>query len=514
MAEEKTGNKTIARNTIALYFRMMFTMFVSLFTSRVVLQYLGVEDYGIQSSVGGLVGMLTYLQGALNAGSSRFLTYELGTGDKAKLKATFSSVMTVHIIFSAIVIILGETIGLWFVCNKLIIPEERMFAALWCYQLTLLNFTISLTQVPYGASIISHEKMSLYAYTSVIDVTAKLAIVYLLTLTPWDRLIFYYTLLFLVSFIMRMYYRWYCVRHFEETRFTLTIDKGITKQILQYSGWNIFATTSVALVAQGITVITNMFFNPGVVAARTIANQVNNAARSFYGNFKMASDPQTVKRYAAGDFEGSKRILFQTARYGYFLMLLLSLPICLVAEPLLRIWLGQVPEYSVVYLQFASLTSLAAVFDLSFYTALYAKGQIKENSIISSSCFFIGFIVTYILFSLGYSPVWSAVVVFISQCAISFIVKPVMAVWIVGYRYGEIFHLFKDCLVVTIAAAIIPILLCIYCEQQDMYYVTKFFVVSLVSVICVAISAWTLGMDRQMKAKLVRIVKQKLHLNK
>lgn len=509
---EQTGNKTIARNTIALYFRMMFTMFVSLFTSRIVLRYLGVEDYGIQNTVGGVVAMLSYLNGSLQVGSSRFLTYELGRGDKDKLRRTFSSVLTVHILFALIILVVGETAGLWFVYHKLVIPEARMHAAVWCYHLSLLSCMMTITQVPYGATIISHEKMSLYAYTSIIDVSAKLGIVYLLTLTPWDRLIFYATLVFIVSICMRTFYRWYCVHHFEETHYNFSWDKHITSQILRYSGWNIFATTSVALVGQGITVITNMFFNPSVVAARAIANQVNNAARGFYGNFKAASDPQIVKRYAAGDFAGSKKLLFRTAKFGYFLMLILALPIFLVARPLLQLWLGQVPEYSVVYLQFALLTSLAAVFDLEFYTALYAKGQIKENSIISSSSFFIGFITTYCLFRLGYSPTWSAIIVFISQCVIAFVIKPIMIVKIVGYEYREIFQLFQECFKVTIIAIPIPIILYIFRQHFEINYIVEFLGLTSVSVLCVAISVWTFGIDKPIRTKIIRIIKGKLHL--
>lgn len=515
MSEAKTSNKTIAKNTIALYFRMMFTMFISLFTSRIVLKYLGVEDYGIQSTVGGVVGMLSYLNSALHVGSSRFLTYELGTGDKEKLQKTFSSVLSVHLIFALIVFVLGETIGLWFVYNKLVIPEDRMFAAVWCYHLSILSCMMTITQVPYGASIISHEKMSLYAYTSIIDVSAKLGIVYLLTITPWDRLITYATLGFVISISMRSFYRWYCIHNFEEAHYTFTLDKKITSEILQYSGWNIFATTSVALIGQGVTVITNMFFNPGIVAARAIANQVNSAARGFYGNFKAASDPQIVKNYAAGNFEESKKLNYRTAKYGYFLMLLLALPIFLTARPLLLLWLNQVPEYSVIYLRFALLTSLAAVFDLQFYTALYAKGQIKENSIISSSSFFLGFIATYVLFSLGYTPVWSAVMVFISQCIIAFVIKPVMVVRIVGgYQYHEIFRLFGECFKVSVISSIIPVIVYLNKNLFAVNDYVEFFVLVPIAVISVAVTIWTIGLDNNMRAKLLLIARQKLHLKK
>lgn len=513
MSEAKTSNKTIAKNTIALYFRMMFTMLISLYTSRIVLRYLGIEDYGIQNTVGGVVAMLSYLNGALNVGSSRFLTYELGTGNKEKLQKTFSSVLSVHLIFALIVFVLGETLGLWFVYNKLVIPENRMFAAVWCYHLSILSCMMGITQVPYGASIISHEKMSLYAYTSIVDVSAKLGIVYLLTITPWDRLLTYATLGFVISIAMRTYYRWYCISHFEETHYSFTIDKKITAEILSYSGWNIFATTSVALVGQGVTVITNMFFNPGVVASRAIANQVNSAARGFYGNFKAASDPQIVKSFAAGHFEESKKLNFQTAKYGYFLMLLLALPICLAAKPILMLWLRQVPEYSVIYLQFALLTSLAAVFDLQFYTALYAKGRIKENSLISSSSFFLGFGATYILFRLGYSPVWSAVMVFISQCIIAFIIKPVMMVKIVGgYHYREIFYLFGECLMVTIVSSILPVVLYLYRDSFAINEYIEFLVIVPAAVLSVAVTVWFIGLDNNMRSKLLLVVRRKLHL--
>ena len=512
MDEPRTNNKTIAKNTIALYFRMMFTMCVSLFTSRVILRYLGVEDYGIQSSVGGVVAMLSYFSGALQVGSSRFLTYELGSGNKEKLSKTFSSVLSIHIIFGIAIILLGETVGLWFVTHKLVIPASRMYAALWCYQISLLSFFVSITQIPYGASIISHEKMSLYAYMSIVDVSLKLLIVYLITLTQYDRLIFYSTLLFLVSLGMCMFYRIYCIRHFEETHYRVSIDKAISKQVLSYTGWNIFATTSVALAGQGITIVTNMVFNPSVVAARAIANQVDHAARGFFNNFKMASDPQIVKRYAAGDFDSSRALLLQTAKYGYFLMLLIALPIFLESESLLRIWLGQVPEYSPTYLRFAVLTSLAAVFDLCFYTALYAKGQIKENSIVSSSCFFLGFIATCVLFHNGYSPTWSAIVIFISQCLIAFAVKPIMLVKIVGYKYNEIFQLFKECLKVTVIAVIVPIIIYNIRGYLRMNFYLDFFFIVAVTVFCVALAIWTLGLDAHMKQKLLTFVRQKLSL--
>lgn len=492
------NNKRIAKNTIALYLRMMFTMVVSLYTSRVILQNLGVEDFGIYNTVGGVVAMLSYLNSALSVGSSRFLTYELGTGNKLKLAKVFSSVLSVHIIFATIILLLGETIGLWFVYHKLNIPTERLNAALWCYHISLLTCMITIIQVPYNASIMSHERMNIYAYISIVEVIAKLVIVYLIVLTAWDNLIVYTILLFFVTLGIMSFYIWYCLRHFKETHYVLTLDRIILKEVLNYSGWNVFATTAVALCAQGVTIVTNMFFNPSVVAARAIANQVDHATRMFFTNFKAASNPQIVKSFAAGDLERSKFLVLQTAKYGYFLMLLLGLPIILIANPLLFIWLGQVPEYSVAYLQLAILTSLAAVFDLSFYAALYAKGRIKENSIISSSCFFVGFVAIFILFKLGFSPIWSGVVLFICQCVIAFIVKPIIIVKILAYNYNEILILFWDCMKITLLSALIPVLLYQYRELFP-NYLYEFLVLTLVSFICVGITIWYMGLDESIK---------------
>ena len=346
----ESKNKTIAKNTLFLYFRMMFSMLVSLYTSRVVLQALGIEDYGIYQTVGGVVGMLSFLNGALSTGSSRFLTYEMGTGNWTKLQRTFSSVLTVHILLAILIVLIAETGGLWFVCNKLVIPTERIDAAIFAYHFSILAAVFSITQVPYSACIISHERMGIYAYMSIIEVSLKLIIVYMLAIGNLDKLKLYALLYCFINISVALFYRFYCIRKFSETHYKLIWDKVIIKNVLCYSGWNLFANTAIALVNQGATILVNMFFAPSVVAARAISNQVNMAAYHFITNFRTAANPQIVKRYAAGDFEGSKSLLLSSTVYSYYLMLLLTLPICLVAEPLLHFWLGTVPDYTVQFL--------------------------------------------------------------------------------------------------------------------------------------------------------------------
>ena len=508
---EQSSNKTIAKNTIFLYFRMMFTMVVSLFTSRVILQVLGVEDYGIYQTVGGVVGMLQFVNGALSTGSSRFLTYEMGTGNFDKLKRTFSSVLTAHLLLALLIVLVAETAGLWFVYNKLVIPAERMDAAVFAYHLSILAAVFQITQVPYNASIISHEKMGIYAYVSIAEVTLKLAIVYALYIGGWDKLMLYSLLLCLVNVSIVIFYRIYCTRKFEETHYKPMWDKEIMKGVLSYSGWNLFANTSIALNNQGAVILINMFFAPGVVAARAIANQVNMAANQFIQNFRTAANPQIVKRYAAGDFEGSKSLLLSSTKFSYYLMLILSLPICLVSEPLLQLWLGQVPEYSVIFLQLAIITSLFQVFDTSFYTALYAKGRIRENALISPTLGFLTFPITYILFRLGCSPTSLAVVLLFIYAILGLVVKPLLIIKIVDYTWGDILKVFRPCFAVSIISSIIPIILYLYRDSIFPNTIYQFVGLSAVSFLSVAITVWTIGLDKGMKLKLISMISKKLH---
>ena len=287
---------------------MFVTMIISLYTSRVILEILGVNDYGIYHTVGGIVSMFALLNGVLANGSSRFLTFELGTGNFEKLKKTFSTVLSAHIIIALFLIFVGETAGLWFVNNKLQIPPDRMSAALFTYHLSLITFLFTLTQVPYSASIISHERMNIYAYTSIINASLKLLIVYMLTLGNFDRLKFYALLIFIVEVGMVLFYRIYCIRHFQETHYHFVMDKKILKDVVGFSAWGLFANTAIALAQHGTTVMINMFFSPAVVTSRALANTINMTAVQFIGNIRTAANPQIIKMYAAKYYSGSKHL--------------------------------------------------------------------------------------------------------------------------------------------------------------------------------------------------------------
>lgn len=501
--QEKTNNKTIAKNTLFLYFRMMFTMVISLFTSRIILQKLGVDDYGIYQAVGGIVGFLSFINGALSTGSSRFLTYALGEGNVEKLKRTFSTTLNIHILIAILIVIVAETIGLWFLYHKMVIAPDRLSAAIYTYHLSILTAVFTLTQVPYNATIVAHEKMSIYAYMSIFEVSAKLLVCYLLAIGGFDRLMMYATLLLSVQVGIMCFYRFYCTHHFEEARFSFSFDKKIFKEIAGFSGWSMFANASIALNSQGVLILLNMFFAPAVVAARAISLQVNMAANQFVSNFRQAANPQIVKKYASGDYEGSKHLLLESTKYSYYMMYLIALPVCLLAYPLLKLWLGVVPDYTVPFLQIVIVQSLFQVFDTSFYTALYAKGRLRENALTSPTLGFMIFPITYILFKLGYSPLvlsWTSLVVY---AILGIIVKPWLIIKIVDYKCSEIWSVYRSCLIVTVASLPIPII--IY-KLVDTTQIVYFILLGLVCLISVALSAFFLGIDKAMRKKVQKMI--------
>lgn len=486
----------------------MVTMIISLYTSRVVLKILGVDDYGIYQAVGGIVGFLSFLNNALGTGTSRFITFGLGEGDKDKLKKIFSTTLTVHICLAVFIVVLAETIGLWFLYNKLVIPDNRFEASIVVYHLSIVTAFFSLTQVPYGACIIAHEKMSVYAYVSIVDAVLKLLIVYLLGIGEIDKLKLYALLLCLIQVGEIIFYRIYCVKRFEESKFKLLIDKPIFKEIASFSGWSLFAGSSIALNNQGILMLLNMFFSPAVVAARSISLQVNNAVNQFVANFQTAANPQIVKLYAAKDFEGSKRLLLQTTKFSYYLMLLLCLPVCFCAQQLLEIWLEEVPEYAVIFLQIIVVQGLFCVFDTSFYRALYAKGRLKENALISPTIGFLSFPIVYLLFKNGFSPVAMSWASLITYALLGLIVKPLLVIKIVGYTWKDIFSVFVPCLKVTAVAVIVPMLSFLYLTFDNQF--ASLLTIGSISILSVGLSVWVLGLNKEMKAKVVEVVKKKI----
>lgn len=505
-----TNKKIIAKNTVFLYFRMMLTMIIALYTSRIVLNVIGVEDYGIYQTVGGIVALLSFVNGALSSGSSRFLTFELGTGNKEKLEKTFVTTFTIHVILSIVVILIAEPIGLWLINNRLVIPDGRLDAAVFTFHVSLFASFFTIIQVPFVASIISHERMVVYAYVSIVEVVLKLAILFFLTIGDTDKLKLYAILFCVVQISVAFFYVIYSIGHFQEVKCRLAVDKLIIKNILGYSGWNLFSSTSIALNTQGATVLINMFFNPSVVSARAIANQVNLAANQFVQNFRTAVNPQIVKQYASGNLMGSKSLLLDSTIYSFYLMLAICLPVCLITDPLLKLWLGTVPEYTNIFLQLAIVTSLFQVFDTSFYTALYAKGRIRENALISPLIGFLVIPISYIFFKYEYSPVVLGVIMLIFYAMLGIVVKPMLIIKYAEYTFDDIMSVFVPCFKVLLISVVFPIILLWHIGNET---ILNCLIIVFVSILSVFLSIWGVGLKKCHKEKIVNIVKSRFRLS-
>lgn len=404
MTDTAQNNKRIAKNTLLLYFRMLFMMAVSLYTSRVVLHTLGVEDFGIYNVVGGVVAMFSVISGSLSAAISRFITYELGKGDKEKLIRIFSSSVTIQLGLGLIILLLAEAIGVWFLNTKMTIPASRMYAANWVFQLSILTFVINLISVPYNAAIIAHEKMSAFAYISILEVVAKLIIVYMLLWSPFDKLIFYAILMASVALIIRFVYGYYCKRHFEECTYHFIFDKELLKKMFSFAGWNFIGSSAGILRDQGINLLLNLFFSPVVNAARGISVQVNYAVSSFCSNFLTAVNPQIIKSYSEKDLDRSYFLVTRSARFSYLLLSILSVPIICETEYVLKLWLNTIPEHCANFVRLALILTIVESLSLPLITLQQATGKMKQYQIAIGTLHLLNFPFSYLFLRFGMKP--------------------------------------------------------------------------------------------------------------
>jgi O-antigen/teichoic acid export membrane protein len=397
------NNRMIAKNTLFLYFRLMLTVGVGLYTSRVVLEMLGVEDFGIYNIVGGVIAIFGFINRAMSGATSRFLTFELGKMNHEKLKKTFSAALTVHFIIAGIVFVLGETVGLWFMENKLVIAPERINIARWIYQLSIASTMISITQVPYNATIIAHEKMHVYAYIEILNVLLKLGIVYLLVIGNFDKLILYAVLTLCVTIFITSIYKIYCVKNFSESKYKFHPDKEIIKPMLSFSGWNFISNFSFTMKTHGVNILLNIFFGVILNAAYGIANQFQYVLMGFATNFFTAVRPQIVKYYADEQIIKMRNLVIYASKFSFLLMLLITVPFIMEAHFILGVWLNTVPDYAVDFVKLNLLYSLIWVLMVPFNYAIQATGNIKISSSLTGGIYLSVLPLTYILFRCNYS---------------------------------------------------------------------------------------------------------------
>ena len=510
MSDASANNKRIAKNTLLLYFRMLFMMAVSLYTSRVVLNALGVEDFGIYNVVGGVVAMFSMLSGSLSAAISRFITYELGTGNKENLKNIFSSSVTIQIGLAVLIILLAEAIGVWFLNVKMNIPDARMVAANWVFQFSILTFAINLISVPYNASIIAHERMSAFAYISILEAIGKLAIAFLIVISPIDKLVFYAILMCAVALVVRFAYGIYCKKHFEECTYHFIFDMDLLKRMFGFAGWNFIGATSAVLRDQGGNIVINLFCGPAVNAARGIAFQVNTAVYGFVSNFMTALNPQITKSYAAGDRDYMMTLIYQGARLSFYMLLLLSLPVLVNTHYILSLWLKIVPGHAVLFVQLVLVFAMSESISNPLITAMLATGKIRNYQLVVGGLQMMNLPISYLLLRMGMFPeVVIVVAIVISQCCLA--ARLLMLRGMIGLSVRKYMKkVYINVLVVTVIAAILPILLSTKLEDSFLNFV----LLCLVALICTGTTIYYVGCDKteqQFVLNKLHTIKNKLN---
>lgn len=491
MTEQAENTRRIAKNTLMLYVRMLFGMLVSLYTSRVVLQALGVEDYGIYNVVGGVVAMFSMISNSLSSSVSRFLTFELGKGNLEGLKRVFSTSLSIHVALVLVIVLLSETLGLWFLNTHMTIPENRLYAANWVFQASVLTFVINLLSVPFSASIVSHERMSAFAYIGILDIMLRLLIVLFIAYSDWnfDRLIIYSLLLVGVVCIMQAIYWNYCTRNFEECKFGLSFDVNYWKEMSSFAGWNFIGCTARLFKDQGVNILLNLFIGPIINAARGIANTVNNVLASFSGNFMTALNPQITKSYAAGDYDYMFSLVERGSRFSYYILLLFALPMLFETEFVLTLWLKHYPAHTVNFVRLILIVTMCDILSNTLINLQVATGKIRNYQLIVGSMLLMNFPLSYLCLKIGFPPESTFVVAFVVA-----VFCLLLRLWFLREMVGLSIkrYLYRVCgnvLCVTLVAAVIPALL--YMQMSD--GLMRFLLMCVLTMLCSSMAIYFVG---------------------
>ena len=503
--EDNNTSKRIAKNTLMLYFRQILIMIVSLYTVRVVLNTLGAEDYGIYNVVAGVVTMFSFLSSSMATASQRFFSFALGQNDSESLKKYFSMSFTIYCLIALVVLILAETVGLWFVTQKLVIPCERQNAAFCIYQASIFSMICTILTAPFMASIIAHEDMNIYAYVSIIEVVLKLGIVFLLPLFAIDKLIFYGLLMAGVVFVNTAIYRTICVKKYVECKFSFFWEKSLFKELVSYTGWNMFGSAVGVFKNQIVNIILNQFFNPVVNAARGIAAQVNSAVNSFAQNFSTAVRPQIIKNYASGEKEKMLQLMFRSCKATFLLMFVFALPLILEMPYVLKLWLKNVPEYAVLFTILALIDALIDTISYPLMATAQATGKIKLYQAVVGGVLLLNAPIAFVVLKLG-APAFSVFIVSISVTSLAFIVRLCILKKLINFSFWNfIWKVFIPIICCAGLAFIIPYFVR---NMLDSSFI-RLCVTVIVSVICVALSGYFVALSKNERQWIIGIIKSK-----
>lgn len=504
-----TNNIRVAKNTIILYIRMVFLMIVTLYTSRVIINVLGFYDYGIYTAVGGFVAMFGVISNSLTAAIGRFITFELGHGNKEKLNSIFSTSLLIQSIIAGVIIILAETVGIWFLNVHMTIPSERLYAANIVLQFSIITFAIQLISVPYNAAIIAHENMGAYAVISIINGFGTLLVAFSLKIIDsFDKLIAYSILIAILTLLVRVIYGIYCKKHFQECKFILKCDKSIIKEITLFAGWNFFGASAAVLRDQGVNVLLNIFCGPIVNAARGIAMQVSGAIQSLSGSFLSALSPQITKQYANRDIDSSLNLCFKGARFSYYLLLLLGLPIFVEAEQILTLWLGDTPDHAVSFVRLIVVYVMVEAVSTTLITLMLATGNIKRYQIIVGGAQLLNFPLAYLILKLGLAPEYTVVATIFIAC-LCLILRLLLLRKMVGLSIRKfVVDVVLNVVIVSFVSLLIPISVIHILDQNFLRLVTSV-------VICILWSSFIIiSIGCSMSERSFFVIKVKQIINK
>ena len=513
MSTYSGSNSRLAKNTLLLYFRMLVIMGVGLYTSRITLNVLGVSDYGINNVVGGVVTMASFLNAGLTAATQRFISYEIGRADKERLGKVFSSSLLIHSLIAVVILLIAETVGLWFVNNCLNIEASRMTAANWVYQCSILSFMVSILSVPYNSCIVAHERMSAFAYISILEAALKLVVAFSLTYILMDKLILYGLLTLAVSLIIRLCYGIYCKRHFEECSAKFSVDRQLLREMTAFSGWSMFGNLGFIGRDQGANIILNIFTGTALNAARGIGLQVSSLVNQFSTNFTMAMNPQITKTYASGDMDKCSNLVYEGAKFSFFLLAVISIPVIINSDYILTLWLGNVPPYTSQFLMLSLVVAMLYCLTQTVTVAIQATKRLKAFQLGICILLFCELPFVWLILRNNLPPY----LVMVPQ-----IVSSIIAILYRFYllkRYVPMFRWTRyvfDVLLRSMSVIALCVVLAVFVKRQFADSFFNLIVTSLISVALTAVMIYLLGLnakEKQVVGKNILKIANKLNNN-
>lgn len=511
MSDKSTSNnKRLISNSFFLTARMLILMIISFYTTRVVLEKLGFVDFGIYSVVGGLTSMFVFFRSSLSNVTQRYLNIELGRGNVEGARRVFCQHQTLYIIIAVIIVLLLETVGLWFLYHKLVVPPERFTAAFWVYQFMVISLVVTLLSVVYNSAIIAHEDFKIFAYISIFEGVAKLVVAYLIGITPFDRLIFYGLLLVVLSILVRYFYSIFCHRHYEECVFRFDYNKQSIKEAFGMIGWNTAGTAVYAINTQGLDILLNLYFGPVVNAAKSVSGRVNQAVMVFTNSFYTSVRPQLTKSYAAKDTEFMMKLFYQSSKYGFFILWVISLPTMLCIDTLLSLWLGQVPAHTSSFSILVIVYSLVNVLDDPIWSLALSVGKLKWYIIIGSSVFLMSFPISYIFLRMGYAAESVFIVNAVVRAVYILVVIHIIRQYVPLSRIKYLKVVVAPIVAVVMFSGGLSLAFKYFMPEYWFQWMIVGFFSAGIAILCI----WTVGLQGNERKFFVKMIREKIFKNK